>query len=64
MATVASKQDSFIFIVGNDYDHKDVEPTLELLATAFPYQSIVALGTRRPITPRVKVLQSGDALRG
>ena len=57
---VAARQNSFIFVVGNDYDHKDVGPTLELLATAFPYQSFVALGTMRPITPRVKVLQSGS----
>jgi glycosyltransferase involved in cell wall biosynthesis len=55
----ASDQERFIFIVGNDYDHKDVEPTMELLATAFPYQSIVALGATKASTPRVKVLQSG-----
>jgi len=54
------RQNGFIFVVGNDYDHKDVGPTLELLATAFPYESFVALGATRPITPRVKVLQSGS----
>jgi glycosyltransferase involved in cell wall biosynthesis len=59
MATDSSNPDSFIFIVGNDYDHKDVEPTMELLATAFPYESIVALGARKASTPRVKVVQNG-----
>jgi len=54
-----TRHNGFIFVVGNDYDHKDVGPTLELLATAFPYESFVALGATRPITPRVKVLQSG-----
>ena len=55
----ANRQNGFIFIVGNEYDHKDVAPTMELLATAFPYQSIVALGPAKAATPRVTVLQSG-----
>jgi glycosyltransferase involved in cell wall biosynthesis len=55
----AMDQDRFIFIVGNEYDHKDVEPTMQLLAAAFPYESIVALGPQKAATPRVKVLQSG-----
>jgi glycosyltransferase involved in cell wall biosynthesis len=52
-------QESFIFVAGNEYDHKDVAPTTELLATAFPYESIVALGPINPPTPRVRVLRSG-----
>ena len=59
LPAASSNQESFIFIVGNDYDHKDVDPTTEWLATAFPYQSIVALGATKAITPRVKVVQSG-----
>jgi glycosyltransferase involved in cell wall biosynthesis len=55
----SSRRDGFIFVVGNDYDHKDVSPTVELLAAAFPYESLVALGPARSTTPRVKVLQSG-----
>ena len=58
-ARVAARRDGFIFVVGNDYDHKDVGPTVELLAAAFPYESFVALGPPRTITPRVKMLQSG-----
>jgi glycosyltransferase involved in cell wall biosynthesis len=51
--------DDFIFIVGNEYDHKDVSRTIELLTTAFPYQSIVALGPAKAASPRVTVLESG-----
>jgi glycosyltransferase involved in cell wall biosynthesis len=55
----AANTDDFIFIVGNEYDHKDVSRTIELLTTAFPYQSIVALGPAKAASPRVTVLQSG-----
>jgi glycosyltransferase involved in cell wall biosynthesis len=58
-ARSSSTRDRFIFVVGNEYDHKDVSPTVELLAAAFPYESLVALGPPRSITPRVKMLQSG-----
>jgi glycosyltransferase involved in cell wall biosynthesis len=54
-----ANHEPFIFIVGNEYDHKDVGPTTDLLAAAFPYESIVALGPSTAITPRVRVLQSG-----
>jgi glycosyltransferase involved in cell wall biosynthesis len=56
---VAATRDGAIFVVGNDYDHKDVVPTVELLAAAFPYESFVALGPPLTITPRVRMLQSG-----
>jgi glycosyltransferase involved in cell wall biosynthesis len=54
-----SHQKPFIFVVGNEYDHKDVAPTVELLSTAFPYESIVALGMTKAPTPRVTCLESG-----
>jgi glycosyltransferase involved in cell wall biosynthesis len=54
-----ASQEPFIFIVGNEYDHKDVTPTMELLSTAFPYERIVALGGGKAATPLVTVLQSG-----
>ncbi len=34
----------YILIVGNDYDHKDVRRTLQLLVDAFPYAKVIALG--------------------
>lgn len=52
-------ENSAIFIIGNDYDHKDVTRTIELLTTAFPYQQIVALGATRSTLPRVTALESG-----
>jgi glycosyltransferase involved in cell wall biosynthesis len=55
----APPAEEFIFVVGNDYDHKDIVPTVELLAAAFPYEAIVALGPPRSITPRVRMLESG-----
>lgn len=55
----STEQEDYIFIVGNDYDHKDVSPTIELLTTAFPYQRIVALGPATVASPRVTVLESG-----
>ena len=58
-ARVSRRRDGFIFVAGNDYDHKDVARTVELLSSAFPYESIVALGPPQTITPRVKMLQSG-----
>jgi len=48
-----------IFVVGNEYEHKDVSQTIELLTTAFPYQPIVALGPAAVLSPHVTVLQSG-----
>ena len=48
-----------LFVVGNGYDHKDVGQTIDLLARAFPYQEIVALGPAPAPTPRVTVLESG-----
>lgn len=57
--STSSSGEDFLFIVGNEYDHKDVSRTIELLTTAFPYQSIVALGPAKAASPRVTVLQSG-----
>ncbi len=58
-ARVGPRREGFIFVVGNDYDHKDVVPTVELLAAAFPYEAFVALGPPLTIRPRVRMLQSG-----
>ncbi len=58
-ARVGARREGFIFVVGNDYDHKDVVPTVELLAAAFPYEAFVALGPPLTIRPRVRMLQSG-----
>jgi glycosyltransferase involved in cell wall biosynthesis len=46
--------------VGNEYDHKDVTRTIDLLSTAFPFQRIVSLGPRIPETPYLRVHPSGS----
>src|SRR5262249_24775722 len=48
-----------IFVIGNGYDHKDVSRTIELLADAFPFERIVALGSAPAPTARVTVLGGG-----
>src|SRR5262249_4933804 len=48
-----------ILVIGNGYDHKDVGRTIELLADAFPFEPIVALGPAPAPTRRVTVLESG-----
>jgi glycosyltransferase involved in cell wall biosynthesis len=56
---VTSDRDGPILVIGNAYDHKDVAETIALLAAAFPYEPIVALGPAPAPTPRVTVLESG-----
>jgi glycosyltransferase involved in cell wall biosynthesis len=46
-------------VVGNDLDHKWVGPTVELLGTAFPLQSIYALGSGSIDLPNVTSIPSG-----
>jgi glycosyltransferase involved in cell wall biosynthesis len=49
----------FLFIVGNKYDHKDVGPTVDALASAFPLLSIKALGLKNHANSHVECLESG-----
>lgn len=48
-----------ILVMGNDYDHKAVRPTVELLATAFPYQSFVAFASGSSPATRIRSIPSG-----
>jgi glycosyltransferase involved in cell wall biosynthesis len=52
-------KEDFILVVGNDLDHKDVRQTVETLATAFPFRSIVALGPTSVVSASVTTLRSG-----
>lgn len=45
VAASAPRLGTYWFIVGNAYDHKDVRPTLALLARAFPTTRLTALGS-------------------
>jgi glycosyltransferase involved in cell wall biosynthesis len=50
----------YLLVVGNHLAHKHVQPTLDLLTTAFPYVDIVAVGTAKSPSPRVRVFPSGQ----
>lgn len=56
----ASGDDEYLLVVGNHLDHKWVTPTVELLATAFPFQSVHALGCGDVQLPNVTRVSSGD----
>lgn len=49
----------FLFVVGNQLDHKFVPQTVALLATAFPYLQIRALGGEDRESGNVTIMQSG-----
>ena len=49
-----------ILVIGNDYDHKDVRRTLQLLVDGFPFNRIVAVGTDNAPAPNVVAIPSGD----
>jgi glycosyltransferase involved in cell wall biosynthesis len=48
-----------ILIFGNDYDHKDVRRTLQLLVDAFPFNKFIAFGIESTTFPNVTALPSG-----
>ena len=56
----ASSDRGFILVIGNNLDHKDVQHTVEALASAFPYRHIEALGPARVSSPFVTARQSGE----
>ena len=49
----------YILVFGNDYDHKDVEPTLLLLRDFFPFRRIVAFGVKHSAAHAVETMPSG-----
>ena len=48
-----------ILLIGNDYDHKDVRRTLQILIDAFPYARIAVIGVDRQCSNNVIAMQSG-----
>lgn len=60
-ANMGVRTDSgYILIVGNNYDHKDVGPTADLLAAKFPDNRIKAFGIKKHASPSVECLESGQ----
>lgn len=55
-----ASEGSYILVIGNHYEHKNVSPTVELLTACFPYQSIQTVGLARSDNPRVAVMPSGN----
>ena len=55
-----SDGEPFVLVVGNEYDHKDVAPTARVLADAFPFLGIKALGLTASPVPSVEALPSGS----
>jgi glycosyltransferase involved in cell wall biosynthesis len=53
--------DAYLFVIGNDYDHKRVGPTLEMLSTAFPFQPFKVLGRNGHAMRNVTGVPSGLA---
>lgn len=49
----------YILVMGNDYDHKDVRRTLQLLISAFPFNKIVAIGIDEAVSRNVVAVRSG-----
>jgi len=49
-----------ILVFGNDYDHKDVRRTVQLLVKAFPFNKIVAFGVKDAGAPNVVAIPSGN----
>jgi glycosyltransferase involved in cell wall biosynthesis len=50
----------YVLIFGNEYEHKDVRPTLRLLVDAFPFNQIVAFGIPEATGHNVRTIPSGD----
>src|SRR5271166_3123718 len=54
----------FLLLIGNEYDHKDVEATLSTLVRAFPFTKIAAIGVSSFVAPLVYAFQSGNVDNG
>ena len=55
-----TRSSEFILVVGNSLDHKDVRNTVEVLASAFPFRQIKALGPAALASPLVEAQPSGE----
>jgi hypothetical protein len=53
-----------ILVFGNGFEHKHVRPTAQLLADAFPFHRIAALGIADAPAPNVTAVPSGQLPRG
>jgi glycosyltransferase involved in cell wall biosynthesis len=49
----------YILVFGNEYDHKDLRPTLQLLVDAFPFNPVMAFGIRDTAAQNARAIPSG-----
>ena len=56
---LGDREGADILVFGNNYDHKAVVPTVDLLSRAFPFRTIQALGAKAASLHNVSVAQSG-----
>jgi Glycosyl transferases group 1 len=54
-----SSEGGYIFVIVNTYEHKHLNPTIDLLSSAFPAQAFKVLGLTRHRHPKVDSLESG-----
>ncbi|MDQ6675555.1 MAG: glycosyltransferase [Chloroflexota bacterium] len=52
-----------ILLFGNEFDHKDIRPTLRVLVDAFPFNRIVTFGINEVVAPNVVAIPSGQVDR-
>jgi glycosyltransferase involved in cell wall biosynthesis len=55
----AKGDDTFILVIGNSLEHKDVRQTVETLASGFPFCRIEALGPASVASPLITARHSG-----
>ena len=58
--TEGSSDGDFIFVIGNDYPHKWLAPTIADLVSAFPYQSFKSLGFHDQGISQLSAIPSGE----
>jgi glycosyltransferase involved in cell wall biosynthesis len=55
----ASSQEEWIVLFGNAYDHKDLPRTIEIIASAFPFESFKVVGSKMQGLANVEGFTSG-----
>lgn len=53
------RSEPYLFVVGNQYPHKWMKQTIEILSSAFPFEKLRALGYEDPSVPNLESLSSG-----
>jgi len=59
-AALPQPTSDYILMIGNDYDHKDIRRTARVLADAFPFNKIVAIGIEGVVAHNVLTMPSGQ----